>query len=465
MRLIMSAHAFLWGIPGVVLILICGILLTAGTDFVQLRLLPKAFHWLYKPNSISESDSLSLRRSFFIALGSTVGTGNLIGVCGAICLGGPGSIFWMWVCAFFAMATKYAEASLAVKYRVSDEDGVHGGVMYTVSRGLGKNFRFLSYLYCLFCIFASFGVGSLVQVNAITHGVSLLIESAHLTMNTVVKVGIGFVCSLCFLLSVMDGSKSIGRVCELLVPVAGGAYILLCLFFLVARISFVPTALHLIFKGAFHPRAVTAGVLGSCFRTLAVGCRRGVFSNEGGLGTATMAHAGGCSSPVVQGTMGILEVFTDTIVVCTLTALVVLSSGVPIFYGIDSGEELLIQSFGTVYGEFCLVFLPVIVAVLSFATIVGWGLYGSSCMEFLFGKNSVILFYALQVFGLLWGSISQPQSVWLLAETANALLIIPNLFSLLLLSKEVRAYTKDFYSTAGAVKGGTYANIHQCKPL
>ncbi len=462
MRLIESIHAFLWGIPGIAMILLSGIYLTVRTGFVQIRLFPYAFRAFFTSGS---DDGLSVRQSFFTALGSTVGTGNLIGVAGAICLGGPGSIFWMWICAFFSMAAKYAEAFLAVRFRVSDSDGVHGGVMYSIRFGLGARYRFLAWMYCVLCIFASFGIGSVVQVNAVVGCLQSLAWNLGLSWSKGCAFAVSTFIVLAFLLTVCRGTQGIGKAAQMLVPLAGGTYVLLCVGFLLLRLKYIPDSIRLIFNGAFHPRAVTGGLIGSILQTLCVGCRRGVFSNEAGLGTAAMAHAMGSSNPVTQGSLGVLEVFVDTVVICTLTALVVLSGGVPICYGVENGANLLLQTVESVYGMFGHFLLTAIMIVLSFATVIGWGLYGSSCMTFLFGKDSTPVFFYMQAAGLLFGAVVQSKSAWILAETANAMLMIPNLCTLILLSKDVCVLTKDFYPVAGAAKGGTYANIHQCKPL
>lgn len=465
MRLIGSIHAILWGVPGIALILLTGISLTLRSGFVQLQLFPYAVRSLFVRNHEPKQENVSGLRAFFIALGSTVGTGNLIGVAGAICLGGPGSIFWMWICAFFSMAVKYAEAFLAVHFRTSDSDGIHGGAMYSIQFGMGERYRFLSWMYCVLCVFASFGIGSMVQMNAIVGCLQSLTFDLGLSWNNGYALTLSVFLAIAFLLTVRNGSNGIGAAAQMLVPSAGGAYILLCIGFLLARLKYVPDSIQLIFRGAFHPGAVTGGLVGSILQTLCVGCRRGVFSNEAGLGTATMAHAMGSSNPVKQGSLGILEVFVDTVIICTLTALVVLSGNSSICYGSENGSSLLLQSFESVFGLPGHFLLTAIIIVLSFATIIGWGLYGSSCMTFLFGKASVLYYFCIQAAGLLFGSVVQSDSVWMLAETANAMLMIPNLCALIFLRKEVCALTKDFYPAAGAAKGGTYANIHQCKPL
>lgn len=465
MRLIGSIHTFLWGIPGIAMILLSGIYLTVQSGFVQIRLFPYAIRSFLECSDTKQQDGLTVRQSFLTALGSTVGTGNLIGVAGAICLGGPGSIFWMWVCAFFVMATKYAEAFLAVRFRVSDADGLHGGVMYAVLYGLGERYRFLAWMYCLLCVFASFGIGSLVQMNAIVDSLQSLTSSLGLSWSNAGTFTACLFVSFAFLLTVCNGAKGIGRAAEVLVPLSGGAYILLCVVFLSLRCDHIVESFRLIIDGAFHPGAVTGGLVGSILQTLCVGCRRGVFSNEAGLGTASMAHAVGSSNPAKQGAMGILEVFIDTNVICTLTAMVILSGCTPIPYGAENGVRVLLQSIESVFGLFGHFLLTAVIIVFSFATIIGWGLYGSSCMTFLFCKKTNVVFFGMQLAGLFFGAFSQPRSAWFLAETANAMLMIPNLCTLILLGNEVCVFTKDFYPAAGAAKGGTNANIHQCKPL
>lgn len=465
MRLIGSIHGLLWGFPGIALILLSGVYLTIRSGFVQLRLFPYAVHSLFEYNYEPNHENGSAIQAFFTALGSTVGTGNLIGVAGAICLGGPGSVFWMWICAFFAMAVKYAEAFLAVRYRHFDSDGIYGGVMYSIRFGMGERYRLLSQMYCVLCVLASLGIGSMVQMNAIVGCMQSLTFNLGFSWSNGYALTISVLITIAFLLTVRNGSNGIGAAAQLLVPFAGGGYVLLCVAFLLIRIKYVPDSIQLIFSGAFHPGAVTGGLVGSVLQTLCVGCRRGVFSNEAGLGTATMAHAMGSSNPVKQGSLGILEVFADTIVICTLTALVVLSGEASIVYGTENSANLLLHTFQSVFGLPGHFLLTAIIIVLSFATIIGWGLYGSSCMTFLFGKESVFYYFCIQAAGLLFGAVVQSDSVWMLAETANAMLMIPNLCALLILGREVCALTKDLYPAAGVAKGGTYANIHQCKPL
>ena len=394
------------------------------------------------------------------ALAATVGTGNLVGVAGAICLGGPGAIFWMWVCAFFGMATKYAEAALAVRYRVKTPDGYAGGPMYTMTYGLGQRFRPLAKAYCVFGILAAFGVGNTAQVNAVVTGVNAAVSRfggqpsrmGNLLMGLTLAVLAGFL--------LFGGAKRIGAAAETLVPLAAGAYLLLCVGVLLVFRRRIPIALGQILTGAFCPRAVTGGMLGSAFRALCVGCRRGVFTNEAGMGTASIAHACAEAEPAEQGLMGMMEVFLDTIVICTLTALVILVSGVPVPYGVDTGAELTTRAFSQVYGAGASVFLAAALILFAVATILGWGLYGARCAQFLFGGWKG--FAAAQTAMVVLGAVLDTETVWQLSELANGLMALPNLICLAALTTELRRITKEYKNPAhlAAAGGGNYADFH-----
>ena len=344
-------NGFLWGAPALVLILTVGLFLSARLRFVQLTLLPKALKRFCSGLKSGRKDSGF--QAFCTALAATVGTGNLAGVAGAICLGGPGAVFWMWLCGILGMVTKYAEAILAVRYRVTSANGFLGGPMYVIEQGLGSRWKPMAVCYSLFGLTASFGVGNAAQINAaITsiNGISASVFSGSFLWGILFA---GIIGSLLFC-----GAGSIGRTAERLVPFAAAGYILLCFGVLVVRITEIPRAFSQIILGAFCPKAVTGGLLGSGFRALRVGCSRGVFTNEAGMGTAGMAHGGAdVEHPAQQGMMGIVEVFLDTIVICTLTALVILTSGVDIPYGVDVGAELTQMAFQSVYGPVSSVFL------------------------------------------------------------------------------------------------------------
>lgn len=441
-------HDAILGLPAAALILGVGLYLTIQLGFPQLVLLPKALGLFFRRMFAGKPrEGVSSFQALCTALAATVGTGNLVGVAGAICLGGPGAMFWMWVCAFFGMATKYSEAALAVRCRVKTPDGYAGGPMYTMTCGLGQGFRLLAKVYCVFGILAAFGVGNAAQINAVVTGVNGAVSRfggepslrGNLMMGLILAVLAGFL--------LFGGAKRIGAAAELLVPIAAGCYILLCIGVLLVFRRRIPAAFGQILAGAFCPRAVTGGILGSAFRALSVGCRRGVFTNEAGMGTASIAHACAEAEPAEQGLMGMVEVFLDTIVICTLTALVILVSGVPIPYGVDVGGELTTAAFSQVYGAGTSLFLAGALSLFAIATILGWGLYGARCAQFLFGGWKG--FAAAQTAMVVLGAVLDTQVVWQLSETANGLMAIPNLICLAALTGELRRITKD-YKKSGA---------------
>ena len=436
------------GLPAAALILGVGLFLTLRLGFPQLGLFPRAVGLFFRRMFAGKRDGgVSSFQALCTALAATVGTGNLVGVAGAICLGGPGAIFWMWVCAFFGMATKYAEAALAVRYRVKTPDGYAGGPMYTMTYGMGQRFRPLAKAYCVFGILAAFGVGNTAQVNAVVTGVNAAVSRfggqpsrmGNLLMGLTLAALAGFL--------LFGGAKRIGAAAETLVPLAAGAYLLLCVGVLLVFRRRIPTALGQILTGAFCPRAVTGGMLGSAFRALCVGCRRGVFTNEAGMGTASIAHACAEAEPAEQGLMGMMEVFLDTIVICTLTALVILVTGVTIPYGVDVGGELTTAAFSQVYGAGASLFLAAALILFAVATILGWGLYGARCAQFLFGGWKG--FAAAQTAVVVLGAVLDTETVWYFSELANGLMAIPNLICLAALTGELRRITKD-YKKSGA---------------
>ena len=436
------------GLPAAALILGVGLFLTVRLGFPQVGLFPKALGLFFRRMLGGKQEGgVSSFQALCTALAATVGTGNLVGVAGAICLGGPGAIFWMWVCAFFGMATKYAEAALAVHCRVKTPDGYAGGPMYTMTYGLGEGFRPLAKAYCVFGILAAFGVGNAAQVSAVVTSVNGAVvrfggepsRTADLMMGLALAVLSGFL--------LFGGAKRIGAAAETLVPVAAAGYILLCIGVLLTFRRRIPAAFGQILTGAFCPRAVTGGMLGSAIRVLSVGCRRGVFTNEAGMGTASIAHACAEAEPAEQGLMGMVEVFLDTIVICTLTALVILVSGVSIPYGVDVGGALTTAAFSQVYGAGASLFLAAALVLFAVATILGWGLYGSRCAQFLFGDWKG--FAAAQTAMVVLGAVLDTETVWQLSEIANGLMAIPNLICLAALTGELRRITKE-YKKSGA---------------
>lgn len=440
-------NGFVWGAPALVLILGVGLYLSVRTGFPQVTLFPKALRLFFRRLLRREGTDTSFR-CLCTALAATVGTGNLAGVAGAICLGGPGAIFWMWVSGFFGMATKYAEATLAVRYCCKENGEVRGGPMYMISRGLGKRWKSLAALYCLFGVLASFGVGNAAQINTLTAAVGGMLRNFGLEPGRGTKLLLGIVVAAAVTMALLGGAGRIGAAAERLIPFASAGYILLCTVVLTLRHREIPGAFADILTGAFSPRAVTGGMLGSAFTALRIGCSRGVFTNEAGMGTAAIAHGGAeVYHPCEQGLMGIMEVFLDTIVICTLTALTILVSGVSLPYGTDTGAVLTEAAFSQVLGRGASLFLAAAVCCFAFATVLGWGLYGARCLEFLTG-NAVWKGFALAQGAMaLLGAVLETGPVWQISETFNGLMAIPNLFTLAVLAKEVSRLTIDYRKT------------------
>ena len=461
-------NRFVWGVPALVLILGVGCYLSIRTGFVQLTLFPKAVRQFVRRfrEKNGSGDGVSAYQALCTALAATVGTGNLAGVAGAIAIGGPGAVFWMWICAFLGMVTKFAEATLAVRYRVHTESGeTVGGPMHMIRQGMGKKWTWLASIYCFFGVVAAFGVGNATQVNAVISGINSAL-GMQVSKSGNLLMGIG----LAILIAVMllGGAKQIGNIAQRLVPFASVAYILLALGVIVLRLPAVPKAFHAIVCGAFSPAAVTGGMLGSAFQALRVGASRGVFTNEAGMGTASIAHgAAAVEHPAEQGLMGIMEVFLDTIVICTMTALVILCSGVDIPYGVDEGAALTAKAFSAVYGNWSTVVIAMALCCFAIATILGWGLYGARCAQFLFGENVWRPFVLLQAVTVIIGAALRTDTVWMLSEIVNGLMAIPNLIALAYLSPELIRITKDFKKKQYdlSVNGGTYEDINQRKPL
>lgn len=436
--LLEKINSLVWGVPTLALILGVGLYLSLRTGFAQLRLFPRGIHVFFSRLRRSDkSDGISPMQALCTALAATVGTGNLAGVAGAIAIGGPGAIFWMWVCAIFGMLTKMAEATLAVRYRTQTGGEYLGGPMYIIRNALPKRWYPLAVLYAFFGVVAAFGVGNATQINAVVTGVNQVLETFGGSASTIGNLLMGIVLAVLIAVLLLGGAKRIGRAAEKLVPFAAAAYLLLGLLVLIARIDGVPAAFSAIFQGAFSPKAITGGLVGSMLTTLRIGTSRGVFTNEAGMGTAGIAHAGAnVEHPVEQGLLGIMEVFLDTIVICTMTALVILVSGVPIPYGSDPGVELTTSAFCAVCGDWVSILIAAALCCFAIATVLGWGLYGARCAQFLFGVDSWSKFVVLQAVTVVLGAVLNTTTVWLLAETVNGLMAIPNLIALAALTPE-----------------------------
>ena len=466
-KILESIHACLWGAPALVLILGVGLYLTVCTGGAQFALFPRAMKsFLEKLTAKGKNeDGVSPFQALCTALAATVGTGNLVGVAGAISLGGPGAIFWMWVCGLLGMATKFAEATLAVRFRIREKGEYKGGPMYIIA-GMGPKWKFLAALYSFFGVIAAFGVGNATQINAVISGFNDALTRFGGEQSRTGDLLMGLVLAVLVGAMLLGGAKRIGAVAERLVPFLSAAYILLCLGALMARIQAVPAAFQMIIQGAFSPKAVTGGMLGSAFQALKVGCSRGVFTNEAGMGTASIAHASAqVDHPAQQGLMGIMEVFLDTILICTLTALVILSSGVSVPYGTDAGGSLTVLAFTSVYGDWAAVFISLALCCFAFATVLGWGLYGARCAEYLFGSGAWKWFALSQTVTVLIAAVLKTETVWILAEIFNGLMAIPNLIALARLSPELARLTIEYKKSGPVPAEVHYADIHQRKPL
>ena len=391
-----AVNNFIWGVPAMICIIGVGLYLSIRTNFLQIRKFPYAMKItlgrMLKKREASDG-ALTPFQAVCTALAATVGTGNVAGVAGAIAIGGPGAVFWMWISALLGMCTKFSEVTLAVHFRERNKDGDYvGGPMYYIKNGLKKHWHWLAYLFSAFGVLTVFGTGNATQVNTITTAIdsalynyNLISEDGAATLNLI----IGIVLAGLIALILLGGIKRIGQVTEKLVPFMAIMYILLALGVIVVHVGAVPAVFSAIIRGAFDPAAVTGGAVGSFFMSMKKGVSRGIFSNEAGLGTGSIAHA--CADtrkPVKQGFFGIFEVFVDTIVICTLTALVILCSGVPVGYGAAAGAELTISGFTSVYGGWVSIFTAVSMCCFAFSTIIGWGLYGTRCIEFLFGSKA-----------------------------------------------------------------------------
>ena len=449
-----AVNSFIWGIPAMVCIIGVGLLLSVRTGFLQIRKFPYAIRTtvgrMFRKRDASDG-AMTPFQAVCTALAGTVGTGNIAGVAGAIAIGGPGAVFWMWCSALLGMCTKFAEVTLAVHFRERSDTGEWvGGPMYYIKNGLGRRWQFLAVLYALFGVLTVFGTGNATQVNTIVAAVDTalleygLVGGSFLpTLNLIV----GILVAVLVALVLLGGIKRIGSVSEKLVPFMALFYIVLALGVVILNIGRVPAVFHDIVYGAFNPSAVTGGVIGSFFLSMKKGVSRGIFSNEAGLGTGSIAHAcADTSKPVKQGMFGIFEVFADTIVICTLTALVILVSGVPVNYGAAAGAELTISGFTATYGGWVSIFTAVAMCCFAFSTIIGWGLYGARCIEFLFSAKVIRPFMIAYSLVAILGATVNLGLLWSIAETFNGLMAIPNLIGVFLLSGTAITLTKEYFA-------------------
>ena len=449
-----AVNGFIWGVPAMACIIGVGLWLSLCTGFVQLRRFGYAIrHTLGKVFGRHQAGEgmLTQFQAVCTALAGTVGTGNIAGVAGAIAIGGPGAVFWMWVSAFLGMCTKFAEVTLAVHFREYNAQGdVVGGPMYYIKNGLGKGWHWLAVLFALFGMLAVFGTGNATQANTIVSAIDTALANYGLLtedMTGTANLVLGCVIALLVGLILFGGVKRIGRVTEKLVPFMVVLYIVLGIGVLVLNWERMPGVLYSIIYGAFNPAAVTGGVVGSAFLCLQKGVARGIFSNEAGLGTGSIAHAcADVGQPVQQGLFGIFEVFADTIVICTLTALVILCSGTPVVYGEAAGAELTIAGFTEVYGGWVSILMALAVCCFAFSTIIGWGRIGARWAECQVSPRGSKPFMGLYVLVAIPGATLDLGLLWSIAETFNGLMAIPNLIALLLLSGTVVRLTRAYFA-------------------
>ena len=457
MELIVKVNSFLNGIvmgwPGMILLVGTGVYYTFRCGGVQFKwfgyIMKNTIGKIFEKKEAGEG-AVTPFQAVCTALAATVGTGNIAGVTGAIALGGPGAVFWMWISALFGMCTKFAEVTLAIHFRERNDKGDWvGGPMYYISKGLGKNWKWLGSLFALFGMLAAFGIGNMTQINSIVTSISGTINSfTPINVNTANLI-IGIIVAIFCAIVLIGGLKRIGQVTEKLVPFMAVIYILSALIIFFAHIGNIGNVLRSIFVGAFTPSAVVGGAAGiTISAAVKRGVGRGVFSNEAGLGSAPIAHAAAdTDSAVRQGCFGVFEVFADTIVICTLTAFAVLMSGTPINFGQAAGADLTIAAFGTTFGRVGGIIISVGLTLFATSTILSWCLYGTRCAEFLFKTTKIIKPYQV-IFCLIivLGAVTELSLVWDIADTLNGLMALPNLVGLLALSPIVIKLTREYFN-------------------
>tara|TARA_R110002049_G_scaffold147342_1_gene310105 strand:- start:71165 stop:72502 length:1338 start_codon:yes stop_codon:yes gene_type:complete len=437
--LLNTLSSFIWGPFTLILILGVGTYLTLGLKFIPWRkTIPYAFSLLFQGRKSTGKGEISPFQALMTAMSATIGTGNIAGVATAIFIGGPGAIFWMWITALVGMATKYGEAVLAVKYRETDALGKHvGGPMYYIKNGLGSQWGWLAFLFALFGTIAAFGIGNMVQSNSVA-------DALHTNFSVDKKIT-GAIIAVLAGLVILGGIKRIGSVAGKLVPLMAIAYIIGSLIIILGNISAVPSALSLIVDSAFNGSAAAGGFAGAGIMiAIQMGVARGIFSNEAGLGSAPIAHAAAqTDSPVRQGMIGMLGTFIDTILVCTMTALVIIISGA--WTSGETGASLSTLAYGNSipFGEYIITFGLV---VFAFTTILGWSYYGERCAEYIFGEKIILPYRILWVIAVFFGAYQKVNFIWILADVMNGFMAIPNLIALALLSPVIFKITREYFS-------------------
>ncbi|MCU7853207.1 MAG: sodium:alanine symporter family protein [Candidatus Thiodiazotropha sp. (ex Monitilora ramsayi)] len=441
-NLISGLNGIVWGPLMLVLILGTGLFLMIGLKLMPLARLGYGFRMLWRGREEQGAGEISPFNALMTSLSATIGTGNIAGVATAIAMGGPGALFWMWCTALVGMATKYAEAVLAVKYREVDERGNHvGGPMYYIKNGLGAKWAWLGTLFAIFGALAGFGIGNTVQANSVAHALS---ENAGLEIAPVVT---GVVMAVLAALVLIGGIRRIAEVAGKLVPLMAIAYLLCGLVVLVLNAGAIPGAVVQIVQEAFTPTAATGGFAGAAvWAAIRFGVARGIFSNEAGLGSAPIAHASAATdNPVRQGSVAMLGTFIDTLIVCSITGLAIVVTGA--WTTGETGAALSSMAFERALPGVGSYVVSLGLAIFAFTTILGWSVYGERCVEYLFGIKSITPFRVLWVLMIPVGAMAQDylKFVWLIADTLNALMAIPNLVALLLLSPVVFTLTREYF--------------------
>ena len=450
-----KVNAIAWGWPTIILILGAGLVLSIGIKFAQFghfgHMMKNTIGAIGKAKKTDDKGAVTPFQAVCTALAATVGTGNIAGVAGAIALGGPGAVFWMWVAALLGMATKFSEVVLAINFRERNANGDWvGGPMYYIKNGLGKNWKWLGAVFSILAVVASFGIGNIAQINSIASSVNSAAAVVSPNVNTnMVAIITGIVVAVIVALVSIGGIKRIGQVTERLVPVMSVIYIVACLVVIFAHISSIGRVFAMIFKAAFAPQAVVGGGLGITISTaIKKGCARGLFSNEAGLGSAPIAHAAAdTDDPVKQGLYGMFEVFMDTIVICTLTALTILISGTNITYGTGTNQVLSVAAYSTVFPQgFSSFIIAIALALFALTTIISWNLYGSRCCEYLLGSKAAMVYKVLFLPVIIMGATMDLTLAWNISDTLNGLMAIPNLIALLALCPVVFKLTREYFS-------------------
>ena len=442
---ISSINALVWGPPMLVMILGVGLFLSIGLKLMPVLKLRAGFQLMWKGRTGAESEGeIPPFQALMTALSATVGTGNIAGVATAVFLGGPGALFWMWLTALVGMATKYSEAVLAVRFREVDERGAYtGGPMYYIRNGLGKKWAWLGVLFAIFAAVAAFGIGNTVQANSVADVLETNFNLPHWVTGLVLMVLVGLV--------LIGGIKRIGQVASTLVPSMAIAYILVGLMVLAINAEQIPNAIAMVFTHAFSPVAAEGGFAGAAvWAAIRFGVARGIFSNEAGLGSAPIAHAAAqTKNPINQGMVAMLGTFIDTIIVCSITGLVIISSGA--WTSGETGAALTSLAFETGLPGFGNYVVAISLAIFAFTTIIGWSFYGERCIEFLFGVKAIVPYRVIWILAIPVGATINLGLIWLIADTLNAMMALPNLVALLLLSPVVFKLTREHFEKERSV--------------